>query len=88
MIFDFRKDERLRLQKQYPTRKQQLSHEKKYCLKAEKSLAYTYLKNALELCENLTEAYLRHTDEEKRVLPDLLCRNFFYDGEKLNIIMK
>ena len=46
------------------------------------------IENALELCKDLSGAYLRHTDEEKRILLNLLCSNFFYDGSKLTITIK
>lgn len=46
------------------------------------------IENALELCEDLSGAYLRHSDDEKRILLNLLCSNFFYDGSKLTITIK
>lgn len=42
----------------------------------------------LELCEDLSGAYLRHTDEEKHILINLLCSNFLYDGSKVIITIK
>lgn len=42
----------------------------------------------LELLKDLTGAYLKHTDDKKRILLNLLCSNFFYDGSKLTITIK
>lgn len=46
------------------------------------------IENMLELCKDLTGAYLRHTDEKKHILLKMLCSNFFYDGSKLTITIK
>lgn len=42
----------------------------------------------LELCKDLTGAYLRQPNHKKRVLIKLLCSNLFYDGSKLTITIK
>jgi len=42
----------------------------------------------LELCKDLTGAYLRHTDDKKHHLLKLLCSNLFYDGSKIVITIK
>lgn len=52
--------------------------------KADKS----YLVNSnfiLELCKNAYGLFLRQTPEERRKLLDLLCSNFSFDNEKLNV---
>lgn len=47
-----------------------------------------FSKKILELFKNAPGLYLRGSIEEKRELIKLLCSNFFYDGETLNIKIK
>ena len=42
----------------------------------------------LELCKDLVNTYLVHTDDKKRILLKLLCSNFFYNGSKIVITIK
>ncbi|MBR1907546.1 hypothetical protein IJ818_01255 [bacterium] len=42
----------------------------------------------LELCKDLTTTYLCHSNDKKRILLNLLCSNFFYDGSKIVITIK
>lgn len=49
---------------------------------------FNRIENMLELCKDLTGAYLRQPNHKKRVLIKLLCSNLFYDGSKLTITIK
>lgn len=51
----------------------------------------TFVDNAtiiLELCRDALGLYLSYNNTDKRKLLNLLCSNFFYDGEKLDIELK
>ena len=49
---------------------------------------YKRIESMLELLNDLTGAYLRHSNHKKRILIKLLCSNLFYDGSKLAITIK
>lgn len=49
---------------------------------------FNRIEKMLELCKDLVNTYLGHTDDKKRILLKLLCSNFFYDGSKLTITIK
>ena len=49
---------------------------------------YKRIEALLELCKDLPQAYLQHSEEKKRILLKMLCSNFFYDGSKLTITIK
>lgn len=50
-----------------------------------------FIKNAenlLELCKNAYNYYLKQNNEQKREMLNLLCSNFSYDGENLDMELK
>ena len=49
---------------------------------------YKRIETLLELCKDLPQAYLQHSEEKKRILLKMLCSNFLYDGSKLTITIK
>ena len=49
---------------------------------------FSRVEKMLELCKDLSGAYLKHSDIKKRILLKMLCSNFFYDGSKLTITIR